>query len=61
MRCMSNGNVNVCHKRSGARREHTDIELVVASLDTAYGENGTSDCDALMIWGVWVVRDEHSV
>jgi len=42
---------------SGARREYPDIELVVGSLDTAYGEKETNDYNALTIWGVWVDRN----
>jgi predicted phage terminase large subunit-like protein len=39
---------------TGARREFPDIELVVASLDTAYGEKEENDYNALTVWGIWV-------
>jgi predicted phage terminase large subunit-like protein len=42
---------------AGARREYPDIELVVGSLDTAYGEKETNDYNALTIWGVWIDRN----
>jgi predicted phage terminase large subunit-like protein len=39
---------------TGARREYPDIELVVASLDTAYGEKEENDYNALTVWGIWI-------
>jgi hypothetical protein len=39
---------------TGARREFPDIELVVASLDTAYGEKEENDYNALTVWGIWI-------
>lgn len=41
---------------SGVRREYPDIELVVGSLDTSYGEKEENDYNALTIWGIWIER-----
>lgn len=44
---------------SGSRREYPDIQLVVASLDTAYGEKEENDYNALTIWGLWIDMNKN--
>ena len=41
---------------SGKRKEFPQMELVVGSLDTSYGEKQENDFNALTIWGIWLDR-----
>jgi predicted phage terminase large subunit-like protein len=40
-------------------KEFPHFELVVASLDTSYGEKQENDYNAMTIWGVWVDRAKN--
>lgn len=40
-------------------KEFPPFELVVGSLDTAFGEKQTNDFSALTIWGIWIDRAKN--
>lgn len=44
---------------SGERKEFPQCELVVASLDTSYGEKQENDYNALTVWGIWQDRNKN--
>lgn len=44
---------------SGAHREFPHFDLVVGSLDTAYGEKEENDYNALTIWGFWTDKNKN--
>lgn len=37
-------------------KEFPQMELVVGSIDTAYGEKEENDYSAMTVWGIWVDR-----
>lgn len=41
------------------RKEFPDMELVVGSLDTAFGEKEENDFSAMTVWGIWVDRNKN--
>lgn len=41
------------------RKEFPDFELVVASLDTAYGEKEENDFSALTVWGIFIDKNKN--
>lgn len=44
---------------SATRKEFPEFELVVASLDTSYGEKQENDFNALTVWGIWIDRNKN--
>jgi predicted phage terminase large subunit-like protein len=38
------------------RKEYPTFELVVASLDTSYGQKQENDFNAMTVWGIWLDR-----
>lgn len=44
---------------SGARKEFPHCDLVIASLDTSFGEKEENDFNSLTIWGLWVDRNKN--
>jgi hypothetical protein len=38
------------------RHEFPQMELVVGSIDTAYGEKEENDYSAMTVWGIWIDR-----
>ena len=51
--------IGVFDPKVDAKLKWPDMEFVVASLDTSYGEKEANDYNALVILGVW--RDEHDL
>lgn len=41
------------------RKEFPPFELVVASLDTSFGEKQENDFNALTVWGIWIDRNRN--
>lgn len=41
------------------RKEFPHMELILASLDTSYGEKQENDFNALTVWGVWIDRAKN--
>ena len=39
---------------NGGRKEFPEMDLVIGSLDTSYGEKQQNDYNALTIWGIWI-------
>ena len=44
---------------TGARKEFPECDLIVASLDTAYGEKQENDYNALTVWGIWIDKNKN--
>lgn len=44
---------------TGERKEFPQCEIVVASLDTSYGEKQENDYNALTVWGIWQDRNKN--
>jgi len=43
----------------GGIKEFPDFELVIGSLDTAFGEKEENDYSAMTVWGVWMDRNKN--
>ena len=44
---------------SGTRKEFPQCELVVASLDTSFGERQENDYNGFTVWGVWIDANKN--
>lgn len=44
---------------TAARKEFPEMELVVASVDTAFGEKEENDFNAMTVWGIWLDRNKN--
>lgn len=42
-----------------ARKEFPEMELVVGSVDTAFGEKEENDYSAMTVWGIWMDRNKN--
>jgi predicted phage terminase large subunit-like protein len=47
------------NENRGGIKEFPEFELIVASLDTAFGEKEENDYSALTVWGIWVDRNKN--
>lgn len=47
------------HDEKGMMKEFPDFELVIGSLDTAFGEKEENDYSAMTVWGVWMDRNKN--
>lgn len=41
------------------RKEFPEMELVVGSVDTAFGEKEENDFSAMTVWGIWLDRNKN--
>jgi predicted phage terminase large subunit-like protein len=43
----------------GQHKDYPEFELVVGSLDTAFGEKEENDYSAMTVWGIWIDRNKN--
>lgn len=44
---------------TAARKEYPEMELVIGSVDTAFGEKEENDFSAMTVWGIWLDRNKN--
>jgi predicted phage terminase large subunit-like protein len=47
------------YDEKGRLKEFPEFELVIGSLDTAFGEKEENDYSAMTVWGVWMDRNRN--